>query len=306
MTNAKDNLLVKKILVVGELLVDIISNDNIESLAISSQYTTNQGGSSANLCANLKWLGVDAELHATVGDDNLGTFLTNELKSVGLADTYISRSKNRQTSIVLVAKNEETPDFIPYRSADLSIKRIEDEVIHSCSLIHTTAFALSKEPARSNILNAFSKANEMGKFLSIDWNFAPSIWQEDDGRDVFKKVCKLNPLLKISLDDLERFTGEKLSIEESKEWLGNLDANAICLTCGKDGVWFKSQNEEWKYKPALDVKSVVGVTGAGDAFWSGFLAYFIKSQPIEVCVNHALTVAKLKIEKPYPLYKNNK
>ncbi|GGI25460.1 carbohydrate kinase family protein [Pedobacter mendelii] len=298
-----NNISGKKILVVGELLVDIISNDNIESLAFSSQFSTNQGGSSANLCANLKWLGIDTELVATVGDDNLGSFLINELKTVGISDTYINRSKNRQTSIVLVAKSEHTPDFIPYRSADLSIKRVEDSIISACSIIHTTAFALSKEPARSNILCAFTKANQMGKFLSVDWNFAPSIWHEDDGKEVFKQICKLNPLLKISLDDLERFNDDNLSIEECKAWLDKLNTKAICLTCGKEGVWFKGQNQNWTYKPALQVESVVGVTGAGDAFWSGFLSHFIKDAPLDACVDNALEIAKLKIEIPTPLYK---
>jgi len=296
-------ILEKKVLVVGELLVDIISDKNIESLAVSSQFSTSQGGSSANLCANLKYLGIDTQLVATVGEDSLGRFLINELKTIGLSDKYIHRAANRQTSVVLVAKNEGTPDFIPYRSADLAIKRVEDELINASGILHTTAFALSKEPARNNILCAFRKANDLGKFLSVDWNFAPSIWQEDDGKDVFKKLMNLNPLLKISVDDLERFIGESLNVQEAVDWLDKIDVEVICLTCGKDGVWFKTKTQDWQHKPALSVESVVGVTGAGDAFWSGFLAAFIHHQSIEDCVVKALEIAKLKIEKPHPLYK---
>ncbi|MFF5382186.1 carbohydrate kinase family protein [Pedobacter suwonensis] len=294
---------IAKVLVVGELLADIISEFNIESLASPSRFLVSQGGSSANLCANLKWLGVDAELIATVGNDNLGTYLIRELKSVGIADTYISRTSDEKTSIVLVGKNSGTPDFIAYRSADMIIKRMDENIIEACGILHTTAFALSKEPARSNILHAFEKAYQLGKYLSVDWNYAPSIWQEDDGKDVFKKLMKMNPLLKISVDDLERFTGESLNIEEAVKWLDNLNAQIICLTCGKDGVWFKTKNQAWQHKPALPVNSVIGVTGAGDAFWSGFLLAFVHEKSIDECISQALEVAKLKIEKPYPLYK---
>ncbi|RYD80896.1 MAG: carbohydrate kinase family protein [Sphingobacteriales bacterium] len=293
----------KKVLVVGELLVDIISDKNIESLALSSQFSTNQGGSSANVCANLKWLGIDTDLVAAVGNDNLGDFLVNELKTVGISDIYINRSVNRQTSIILVAKNEHTPDFIPYRSADLAIKRVEDEAIASSTIIHTTAFALSKEPARSNILTAFTKSYQLNKFLSVDWNFAPSIWQEDDGKDVFRKLMKMNPLLKISVDDLNRFTGESLDIDDAMMWLDSFTTKLICLTCGKDGVWFKANNDNWTHKAALPAASVLGVTGAGDAFWSGFLSAFVHDKPIDECIDKALEIAKLKVEKPYPLYK---
>ncbi|WP_165825348.1 carbohydrate kinase family protein [Pedobacter yonginense] len=301
--NPKGTISGKKVLVVGELLVDIISDQNIESLAFAAQFSTNQGGSSANLCANLKWLGVDAELVASVGNDNLGTFLINELQTVGIANTYINLSTDRQTSIVLVAKNEHTPDFIPYRSADLDIKQVDDQAIEGATIIHSTAFALSKEPARGSILTAFQKARDMGKFISIDWNFAPSIWHTDDGKVIFNEVMALAPLLKISVDDLQRFVGAPLSIEQSIEWLNSLQAEVICLTCGKDGVWYKTKSEAWKHEQALAVEKAVGVTGAGDAFWSGFLSAFIQEKSIDKCVVRALEVAKMKIEKPNPLYK---
>jgi len=297
------NVSEKRVLVIGELLVDLISDNNIESLAFAAKFSTNQGGSAANLCINLKWLGVNSELVATVGDDNLGKFLINELTSAGVAETYIHRCINRQTSIVLVGKNEQTPDFVPYRNADLAIKRIDDSVIESAAIVHTTAFALSKEPARTNILNALTRAKQAGKFISIDWNFAPSIWQDDDGKDVFKKLLKLNPLLKISVDDLERFTAEPLTIEQSIAWLDDLSTQIICLTCGKHGVWYKEKNHSWKHKSAIPVSTVAGVTGAGDAFWAGFLSAFVNEKSTEESISEALRTAKLKIEKTSALYK---
>ncbi|WP_186462467.1 carbohydrate kinase family protein [Pedobacter suwonensis] len=294
---------IAKVLVVGELLADIISEGNIESLASPSRFLVSQGGSSANLCANLKWLGVDAELIATVGNDNLGTYLIRELKSVGIADTYISRTSDEKTSIVLVGKNPGTPDFIAYRSADMIIKKMDENIIADCGILHTTAFALSKEPARSNILYAFEKAYQLGKYLSVDWNYAPSIWNGDDGQDIFSTLSRLNILLKISTDDLERFTGRQLDMEQAMQWLNHFNAKVICLTCGKDGVWFKVQNHQWQYKPALRVESVIGVTGAGDAFWAGFLTYFIQGKSIEESMDNALLIARQKIEKTHPLYK---
>lgn len=293
----------KKALVIGELLADIISKENIPSLASPSSFKINQGGSAANFCCNLKWLGIKADLVATVGDDNLGVFLTNELKMAGVSDQYLLRSSKHQTTIVLVGKNTETPDFIAYRSADAYISQIEDQLIKSADLLHTTAFSLSLAPAQKNILAAFSKANDLNKQVSIDWNFAPAIWGDDNGKAVFEQICQFNPLLKISLDDLERFTGKPFSIQESIEWLNQLSIKLICLTCGKDGVWYKIKDQQWQHQPALPVAAVTGVTGAGDAFWSGFIAGYLQDQPIESCINYALEIARQKIEKPQPLYK---
>ena len=118
----------------------------------------------------------------------------------------------------------------------------------------------------------------MGKKISIDWNFAPSIWQ-DDGKLIFTRICKNRPLLKMSMDDVERFLGKQVSEEEARNYLSTLTTTVTCLTCGKDGVWYSDNNDtSWKYMPAISVAEVRDTTGAGDAFWSGFLhAYLAKA-----------------------------
>ncbi|UKT65854.1 carbohydrate kinase family protein [Pedobacter mucosus] len=293
----------KKVLVIGELLADIISDDNIKSLASPSTFKIYQGGSAANLCANLKWLGVDAKLVGAVGNDELGKFLINSLKEAGLSDSHLTVLPNHQTSIILVGKNTDTPDFIPYRSADNEIYAIDNQLIESAKLIHTTAFSLSKQPAREHILNAFLEANQTGKFISIDWNFSPIIWNNDDGMKIFKQICKYHPLLKISLDDVERFAGEALTTKAAMQYLDQFTTHITCLTCGKDGVWFKENGGNWNHKPALPIKQITSVTGAGDAFWSGFLYVFLQKKPVEQCIDFALLLAKTKIESAEPLYK---
>lgn len=297
-----NNAHTKTILVIGELLADLISENNIESLAFSSNFIINQGGSPANLSANLKWLGNQTNLVGCVGEDGLGDYLINEMQMAGLSAKYLQRIPKHQTSIVLVGKSTGTPDFIAYRHADMQIGKIDDELIESSGLLHTTAFALSKEPAKSHILEAFAKAYRAGKFISIDWNYAPAIWNENNGQEVFEQICAFNPLLKISLDDMERFTGQQLSIAKSIDALSQVNAQFICLTCGKDGVWYRQGKGKWAYKAAHPTQQVVSVTGAGDAFWAGFLSHFIANKPIESCIDNALAIARKKIEKEGALY----
>ncbi len=290
------------VLVIGELLADVISEQYVNSIAEARSFEIFQGGSPANVCANLKWMGDKPVLVSCIGDDNVGTLVLDSIRKIGLSDEFVARSKTHPTTIVLVGRSRGTPDFVAYRMADTQIGPIKDKLIYDSSILHSCAFALSRDPARHNILDAFDRATATGKKISVDWNFAPGIWQ-DDGRDVFAKVCGMHPLLKISMDDVQRFWQKSLTIEEAKELLTPVTATVTCLTCGKDGVWFKEHGiGDWKFRPATPVPSVKDTTGAGDAFWSGFLHTYLKHQGTVLCIENGLSVAAQKIQKMGPLY----
>jgi len=45
------------VLAIGELLADLISHEHVNTLSEAKNFQMFQGGSPANLCANVKWLG---------------------------------------------------------------------------------------------------------------------------------------------------------------------------------------------------------------------------------------------------------
>ncbi|MBL7858564.1 MAG: sugar kinase [Cyclobacteriaceae bacterium] len=290
------------VLAIGELLVDIISEAYVDNLSQAKMFSMHQGGSPANVCGNLQWLGAKAAIVSCIGNDGAGEFILEALRKTGLTDAYIIKSITHPTSLVLVGRSKGTPDFIAYRMADTQIPALSDQLIENSSIIHSCAFALSKNPSQQNILNAFARAKAKNKIISIDWNFAPSIWGTDNGRGVFEHVCALKPLLKFSLDDTERFIGHTLSVEDAKSFLTPIPAAVTCLTCGKDGVWYKTAETDWTFTPAVPVAVVKDTTGAGDAFWAGFLSGYIKMYNTADCVAEGLRIAGMKVQKIGPLY----
>lgn len=290
------------VLAIGELLADVISENYVSTLAEAGTFRIYQGGSPANVCANLKWLGDHAVMVSCIGNDSIGDMIVDSIKKIGLSDSFISRSKIYPTTIVMVGRSQGTPDFIAYRMADTQIGPIDRSLIEQSSILHSCAFALSRNPTQQNILDAFDLAVSKGKKISIDWNFAPSLWQ-DDGRLIFTRICKNRPLLKVSMDDVERFLGKPLSAEDARDYLSTLTTTVICLTCGKDGVWFSDESDtSWKHMPAIAVPEVRDTTGAGDAFWSGFLHAYIQSLSTADCIQEGLAIASRKIQKIGPLY----
>ena len=288
-------------LAIGELLADVMTAEFMPDLSEARKFEIYQGGSPANVSANLCHMGKKAVFIGCVGNDGIGKFLLKQLTDIGLNESHVQISDRHATSVVFVTRTTETPEFIAYRMADRFVQKPSKELIQSARILHTTAFALSLQPARDVILNAIKTAKKGGKVISIDWNFAPEIWGKDNGKSVFKAVMLSNPLLKISLDDLARFLGEK-NIDEYKTYLDRFACTVICITCGKDGVWYKKRGKKWKFMNTIAVEQVVDTTGAGDAFWAGFIAAYLDDSEVGGCINNALQTAAEKIQRKGPLY----
>ena len=287
-------------LAVGELLADLVTTTYTNSLAEAKDFQMYQGGSPSNVAANLRWLGKHAELVASVGTDTIGDFLLAEIKKAGLSGAYVQRNKELPSSLVLVTKSQGTPDFLAYRLADAHLEPVDEALILQSTILHTTAFALSRNPARNNILQSLKAARQANRIVSIDWNFAPQVWGDNNGRQVFQKLMSLKPLLKISMDDLSRFAGTN-DVDSAKAFLDPYDATT-CLTAGKDGVFYKQHGGAWKHAAALPLASIVDTTGAGDAFWAGFISALIDGAAMDNCVAMGQEIAAKKLQKQGPLY----
>ncbi|WP_290708353.1 carbohydrate kinase family protein, partial [Flavihumibacter sp. CACIAM 22H1] len=166
----------------------------------------------------------------------------------------------------------------------------------NASLLHTTAFGMSKEPAQTHILTAIKQASVAGIQLSVDWNYAEKIWgPENNASLIFKAILSFRPLLKLSLDDASRFLGTPQSIESAKEFLSNFQTTVSCLTCGSEGVWYKVQDQNWQFREALPVE-VKDSTGAGDSFWAGFVHAWLNGQAIDKAIELALHTAARRLK----------
>ena len=103
-------------------------------------------------------------------------------------------------------------------------------------------------------------------------------------------------------DDAERFFGRREEIRDYQRILDQFPFAFICLTAGKDGVWYKSKSGSWDFRPAIPVNSVVDTTGAGDAFWAGFLHSYLDGLHADASIHNGLVMAARKIQKAGPLY----
>ena len=287
------------ILCVGEVLVDFIGHQQGVLINNTRDYHRYLGGSPTNVAMNSARLGLSSVMVATVGNDGFGEYIFERLSGVGVNTEHIAKKQNKGTSVIFVSRSDGTPDFIPFREADCCIDEIQitKETLLNTNIFHTSCFALSKNPAQSTILNKAEEAFNLGCQLSIDVNYAKKLWDsQEEALDVIKSYCKFNPLVKISEDDMLRLFEKELPHEEIFEFFHNKGVDIVCLTLGSKGVKLSQKGKEIIQMPAIKVEKVMDTTGAGDAFWSGFLFAYIKEKSITECLEVALKLAALKLQ----------
>lgn len=287
------------IICIGEVLIDFIGHEVNTSINRTKDFHRFLGGSPTNVAVNASRLGLKTILVASCGQDGLGDYVIRKLKANNVNTAYIGKSETVPTSVIFVSKSTETPDFIPYRQADCEIfeSQLSDDVIAGARIFHTTCFALSKNPARQTILNRAKKAAELGLQLSIDINFSERIWpNREEAKQVLKEYLANDPLVKLSEDDCYRLFAAVKSEEYIFDYFHSLGAKTICLTKGKNGVVVSDLNEGLFFQKAIPIAEIKDTTGAGDAFWTGFLYAQLQQKSLEESMSISQKLAAIKLQ----------
>ncbi len=287
------------IISVGEVLIDFIGHEVNTPIKKARDYHRYLGGSPTNVAVNAARLGLKSVLVATCGHEGLGDYIIRKLKKYDVITTHIRKSDTEPTSVIFVSKSTGTPDFIPYREADCQIipSQVPDDLLKKAKIFHTTCFALSKNPARTTILESAKKAKALGLQTSIDINFSERIWPNRiEAQQVLKNYLSNDPLVKVSEDDCLRLFGETKTENFIFDYFHTLGASTVCLTKGKDGVKLSDTTHGLFFQEAIPIKEIKDTTGAGDAFWTGFLYAKLNNKSIVESITIAQKLASIKLQ----------
>lgn len=256
------------VVAVGEMLIDFLPGSE------EGSYIRNPGGAPANFAIAASRNGLSSGIFCKVGDDDFGRFLLRTLEENGVEYLCKSMCEDAVTTMAFVSlseSGERSFTFARKPGADmmLSAYEIDEEIIKGAKLLHGGSCSLSKEPAAEATAYAIKKAAELGKLVSFDVNYRDVMWDKDK-EAATKRIMELLEyvdLLKVSEEETDMLGGEKniLRLMEEK------NISCVVETLGGEGSKCFFDGEEIfvkGYKPCR----VVDTTGAGDAFWGGFIS----------------------------------
>ncbi len=290
------------VLSIGETLIDLISDTKQISLVDAPRYVMYPGGQATNVALNIARMGGTTAIVARVGDDSFGLYLRHHLATAGVETAFLLVTPHTPTTLAVVTRHTTTPDFAIYRGADAQM--VPDDMplslLQATSLVHTSAFALSREPACSTVLDFIAKAHAGGCLISFDPNYHPRLWEMGaDPLTVFEKICPYVFLVKPSLDDCMRLFGAGLDAERYVERFMTMGVKEVVLTMGQGGVLHGDDRGTTYY--ANKQVEVVDVTGAGDSFWAGLLLAELDGYTTAEAIRVAQAVAEIKVQQVGPL-----
>ena len=279
---------------IGELLVDMISDD-YDADNSCNKYSRYFGGSPANITMNIKRLGGNPIISASVGNDRLGEFLINNLKKNNINTDFINKVNN-STSMVLVTKSKETPLPIFYRSADYNLGYNEDigSILKNSKIVHFSCWPISQKKSRKVIEKVIEEARKNNVLIGFDPNYHEMIWEEGhDGIEYIKNLIGKLDIIKPSEVDAERIFGPDTPENHVDKFI-QCGAKLVIMTLGKDGAIVSNGTETIKFKTLAT--EVVDTTGAGDAFWGGFYTALTSNYPLKEALNIGFATSAFKLK----------
>lgn len=254
----------------GELLIDMIAT-NTGPLRDSEGFLKKFGGAPANTAADLAKLGVPVSFIGKVGDDPFGHFLKATLDENGVDTTSLILSNSEKTTLAFVSLTESGErDFTFYKGAHEAINSSEVDLPKDTFLFHFGSLTQTNETANKATQKLIGQAKEMRAIISYDPNIRESLWGDlDRAKRIILYTAKKVDILKINEDEAKILSGKE-DISEAGNILLTDNLEAIFITLGKDGCYYKTKENEG-FVPVPITVDAVDTTGAGDAFNAGYI-----------------------------------
>ncbi|MGB5824505.1 MAG: carbohydrate kinase [Proteocatella sp.] len=256
----------------GEILIDYTPLP--KSKAGMQAFEQNPGGAPANVLACAAKLGFKTAFIGKIGCDMQGDFLRSTLEDAGIETRCLISDPDFFTTLAFVSlsdSGERSFSFARKPGADtrLCASEVDIKLIEESRIFHFGSLSLTDNPAREATIFALEQAKKSDIIISYDPNYRPLLWKtREDAMEKMRSVLKYVDVIKISDEETQLVSGESEPVLAAKKLI-ELGIPLVAVTLGCEGAIVA--NKEGHARIAPRKVTAIDTTGAGDAFWGGFL-----------------------------------
>ena len=296
------------VVTIGRASVDLYGQQIGARLEDMASFSKAVGGCPANIAIGTARLGLRSGLITRVGDEHFGRFIREQMRREGVATDGIHTDAGRLTALAILGVRDDRQFPLLFYRTDCADAALDETDIDPAFLARARAVVVTgthfaREASAAAQRRAMRLVRDGGGRVVLDIDYRPNLWGlagHGAGEQRYVRAdnvtARLAPVL--AECDLVVGTEEELHIAGgSEDTLGAIRAirqrtNAVivCKRGPMGCVVFEGaipdRLEDGLEGPGFPVE-VYNTLGAGDAFMSGFLRGWLRSEPLERCSTFA-------------------
>ena len=251
------------------------------------QITMTVAGTAGATAVDCAILGLNGQLVARVGNDDMGEFLRRKIAAYGVNTDLIQIDDTIQTSASMLPirpDGSRSGFFVPGTTETLTIRPEQFDDVLDAKIIHLGGSGLLTALDGAPSLALLKRARELGRTTVFDLIQATP-----------ETIACVKPLLPYidyfvpSIVEAAAMAGETDPATVAR-WFKAQGVRSAILTLEGDGVWVDPEEGAPFHLPAHEI-DVVDTTGCGDSFTAGIIVGLSKGWSIRQAARFANAVA---------------
>ena len=293
---------IKKIACLGEVMIELIPEDNHQALI-------NVAGDTYNTAVYLRRLlkdpGITVSYLTALGTDTFSKTIEQHLDQNNLDRTYIEKRRDRFPGIYAIETNEAGERSFSYWRSDSAARTMfEDsitltfEALMDFDLIFLSGITLAILPPaiRSRLMETLKDFRAKGGLVAYDSNHRPRLWDHKETAQFANMIMWENTDLALPSIDDELLLFEEETESQVLERLASAGIAFGTIKRGSEGPLNLANISEEVTYPI--VTNVIDTTAAGDSFNAGVLAALIQGSNLSTALmaGHSLSSQVIQVK----------
>ncbi len=273
----------------GEIMLRLSPPTN-ERIVRGEIFEKRAGGSELNVASGVSLLGLRTGIISKLPDNELGTFIKNRVRFVGVSDDYLLYDSSPGARLGVYyyesGAHPRKPAIVydrMYSSINnITMEEIPDTVYSDTRIFHTSGISLAlSENTRKVAIELIRRFKAGGAAISFDVNYRANLWSEEEAYETIRSVLPYVDILFISEETSRRMfrkTGDLRDI--MKSYCQEYGVRVVATTQRTvispkkhtfGSILYSRQSDAFYTEPPYKDIDVVDRIGSGDAYVAGVL-----------------------------------
>ncbi|MEA5135844.1 MAG: sugar kinase [Candidatus Fimivivens sp.] len=304
------------LITLGEIMLRL-SPPRHARIADGDIFEKRAGGAELNVASGVAQLGLRTAIVSKLPQSELGTFVKNRVRFVGVSDDYLIYDDRPDARLGVYyyemgAAPRKPAVVYDRRSASvnrLALEELPQSLWRSCRMFHTSGISLALSPSlRYTVVETIRRFRENGALISFDVNYRATLWSEEAARETIEKVLPLTDILFVSEETSRRMFQKNGSLADIlRSYAEDYGVKVVAATQRTvrspkkhdftSTLYNAATNTFYTEDPYYGI-DVIDRIGSGDAYVAGVLFGLLKSNDPQQAVWYGNAMSSVKNTVP--------